>query len=923
MSEDSNITPRQFTPRARQVVDLSQRFARMNSKSCVGTEHLLIAILKSKTAISKNFLEKQNVDVDTLVSDIIGRLSKKPKEVPPDSGEPLPYSARARMVIALSLKEALSLGFQFIGVEHLFLAILKEDGGIAADVLREHGITYDAFRKWIYQTLDPRYIPEDTVGEIEGEPGAAGDSAEAGPEDSDAPRGRNRPLNEDERGGRGNGRGSGGRGERTPALKTYGRDLTELARQGRLDPVIGRAREIDRIIQILSRRTKNNPVLIGEAGVGKTAVVEGLAQAIVSGNVPDNLKNSTIIALDLSLLVAGSKYRGQFEERLKSVLKETLDAGNIILFIDEIHTMVGAGAGEGTMDAANIMKPALSRGEIQAIGATTMNEYRKSIEKDSALERRFQSVILNPPSVEDTIKILEGLKGKYEEYHCVAYPEESIRTAVKLADRYIPARFFPDKAIDVLDEAGARSRVHLEHRLPDVSGLDAAIKKAEEEKLDAAMKQDFEGAARFRDKQVELEKQRAGILGQWEKSSDHTRRVISPDDMRAVVASMTGIPLTRMEEKEVERLVKMEDNLRKEIIGQDEAIHAVCRALRRSRADLKDPRRPIGSFLFLGPTGVGKTYLAKKLAESMFGDADALIRIDMSEYMDKYNVSRLVGAPPGYVGYEEGGQLTEKIRRRPYSVVLLDELEKAHPDVSNILLQIFEEGQLTDGLGRTVSFRNAVIVMTSNAGAQRFSKPASLGFGAGDEEAENAGMRERILEIAKKTFRPEFLNRLDDIIVFRSLGRDDIRKVIDLEVSVIAKRLAAKGRELFLTPAALDYVLEKAYSTDFGAREVRRVIEQQIEDPLADQILLQKEGSETARIVVDHPEGATSLAFSFLPALKAPERPSIVEIDENGKAPAEKAEPEPVPAPAVEEDAAAPKKQRRKPRGHKTPEESK
>ena len=888
MAEENDITPRQFTPRARQVVDLAQRLARTYGQPFVGTEHLLLAILKTPTGISKNFLEKLDIKVDDLMADLTHRLVPE-GDVNPDSQTPLPQSARTKKVLLMALKEALSLGFHFIGIEHILLAILHDGGGLAAELLASHGIHYGDLRKWIFQTLDPRFVPEDTADEVE-------DRNDNPPSDEkkDEEKKEQNFLNDVlDQGGRrkrpGNREpdddddhfrsrpGQGGGRERMAALKTYGRDLTELARQGKLDPVIGRTAEIDRVIQILSRRTKNNPVLIGEAGVGKTAIVEGLAQVIVDGKVPDRLSKSVVIALDLTLLVAGSKFRGQFEERLKAVIKETQDAGNVILFLDEIHTMVGAGAGEGSMDAANIMKPALSRGEIQVVGATTMNEYRKSIEKDSALERRFQSVLVNPPSMEDTIKILEGLKGKYEEYHNVVYPEETIRTAVKLAERYLPARFFPDKAIDVLDEAGARSKIHLERRLPDLTELDRQIAEAEKAKLDAAMKQDFEVAANCRDKEKKLLAQKDAIVNQWQNAEGGSRRVLGPEDIRAVVASMTGIPLTRMAEKEVERLVKMEENLRTTIIGQDEAIHAVCRALRRSRADLKDPRRPIGSFLFLGPTGVGKTYLAKKLAESMFGDADALIRIDMSEYMDKYNVSRLVGAPPGYVGYEEGGQLTEKIRRRPYSVVLLDELEKAHPDVSNILLQIFEEGQLTDGLGRTVSFRNAIIVMTSNAGAQRFSKPASLGFGGADAEADAAGMKERIMEIARKTFRPEFLNRLDDIVVFRSLAKEDIRRVIDLEVSVIAKRLEAKERQLSLTPAALDFVLEKAFNTDFGAREVRRVIEQSIEDPLAEEILLQGEEAKIARILVDLDAEQKKLSFAFLPKEEKKEAPSLVQ----------------------------------------------
>ena len=863
---DESLNQSSLTPRAKQVVDLSARLARTYGQNYVGVEHLLLAILKSPNAstFAQSFLKSLGVDAEAVCAELLLEL-KKPENASASSSpsNKLELSLRARRVLQISVAEAVSLGFHFIAIEEILLAILKEGGSPSAKILGSHGVTYDALRKWVYKSLDPRYVPEDTADDVEKGP----DDARNDSGDNQPPQRRKRSMDREDASVEEGARPGGGRGQqgRMNALKTYGRDLTELARQGKLDPVVGRAQEIQRVIQILSRRTKNNPVLIGEAGVGKTAIVEGLAQAIVEGRVPENLSNDVVVALDLTLLVAGSKYRGQFEERLKSVLKETQDAGNVILFLDEIHTMVGAGAGEGTMDAANIMKPALSRGEIQAIGATTMNEYRKSIEKDAALERRFQSVLVNPPTAEDTVKILEGLKPKYEEYHGVVYPEESIRLAVRLADRYIPARFFPDKAIDVLDEAGARSRIHPERHRPDTTAIDQELEELRTKKLDAVMREDFVQAGDFRQREKDLQTKREELLNQWKSEKVQDRKVITGDDIRAVVASMTGIPLTRMAEEEVRRILKMEEELQKTIIGQDQAIQTVCRALRRSRADLKDPRRPIGTFLFLGPTGVGKTYLAKKLAEAMFGDPDALIRIDMSEYMDKYNVSRLVGAPPGYVGYEEGGQLTEKIRRRPYSVVLLDELEKAHPDVSNILLQIFEEGQLTDGLGRTVSFRNAIIVMTSNAGAQRFSRPSSLGFSAGDPAQEESGMRDRILEIAKKTFRPEFLNRLDDIVVFRSLQRDDIRRVIDLEVGTIAKRLAAKGHELTLTPAAKDYLLEKAFSTDFGAREVRRVIEQRVEDPLADELLLRQDGAEFSGIQVDRLPGEDKFSFEFLP----------------------------------------------------------
>ena len=908
MSSEENKRPSAFTPAARQVLDRMQNLARTNGQSFVGVEHLLLSILTTNSSAVNRYLEGLHVDVKELISELASAVSAAGEGGAPVSSEgPLPFSLRLeKRVLPLAEGQAKSLGYCYIGIDHLLLAILKEGKSRAAECLARRGVTFEGFRRWIYDSLDPSFIPEDTTEEVENNDSPASENPKDSREETEGQEGPDVPEEREERPprrrhGLGQDReepvdpqGRGGGRERMRALNTYGRDLTALARQGKLDPVVGRTAEIERAIQILSRRTKNNPVLIGEAGVGKTAIVEGLAQAIVEGRVPENLASASVVALDLTLMVAGTRYRGQFEERLKTLLKEVREAKNVILFVDEIHTLVGAGSAEGTMDAANIMKPTLARGEVQAIGATTMKEYHKSIEKDPALERRFQPILVNPPSAEDTVRILQGLKPKYEEYHGVTYPEEAIRLAVKLAERYIPSRFFPDKAIDVLDEAGARSRIQFQRRMPDFTALDKELEQVNKEKVEASLREDLDEAGRCLARAKELEREKQELLDQWKEGEARQKRVLGTDDIRAVVSSMTGIPLTRMAEKEAQRILKLEGELRKAIIGQDEAVHAVCRALRRSRADLKDPRRPIGSFLFLGPTGVGKTYLAKKLAEAIFGDEDALIRLDMSEYMEQHSVARMVGAPPGYVGYDEGGQLTEKVRRRPYSVVLLDELEKAHPDVCNILLQIFEEGQLTDGQGRTVSFRNCIVIMTSNAGAARLNRPSSLGFGAGDAMLEESGRQERTLETAKKVFRPEFLNRLDALVVFRSLQKEDIRQVIDLEVGVIAGRLAAKGRQLELSPAALEFLMERAYSPEFGAREVRRVIEQQVEDPLAEQLLLQLEGTEHTRILADIAPDGKELAFTFLPPADAV--PGMAAPAEVGEA----------PRPPAQEGAAAP-----------------
>ena len=625
---------------------------------------------------------------------------------------------------------------------------------------------------------------------------------------------------------------------KTPALKAFGRDLTELARKGELDPVIGRKNEIRRVIQILCRRTKNNPVLIGEAGVGKTALVEGLAQEIVSGNVPEILAEKKVITLDLALMVAGTKYRGQFEERIKAVMDEIKRAKNIILFIDELHTIVGAGAAEGAMDASNIFKPALSRGELQCVGATTLNEYRKYIEKDSALDRRFQSVKVEAPSVDDTILILKGIRSKYEDHHKATFSDKSLEAAAKLSDRYITGRFLPDKAIDVMDEAGSRARIGALVRPPDVENLTKEIEGICGQKEKAIAEQHFEEAAKFRDQEKQLRAKQEHITEQWKKTRDEKRIAIDEDLMMQVVADWTGIPLSRMEKKENEKLLSMEFELQKAVIGQDIASVSVARALRRSRADLKDPRRPIGSFLFVGPTGVGKTMLAKQLALQMFGNQDALIQIDMSEYMEKFAVSRLVGSPPGYVGYEEGGQLTEAVRRKPYAVILFDEIEKAHPDALQLLLQIMEDGRLTDSLGRVVDFRNTIIIMTSNVGAQLLQRQTSMGFAAAGSSFNDAEkMREKVLEEAKRVFKPEFLNRISDIIFFRPLDKADLIKIVELETAQFAKRLTDRKIALEFTQGAKDLLIEKGYDEKYGARPLRRAVEHYLEDPLAEALL--------------------------------------------------------------------------------------
>ncbi len=799
-----------FTPRAQQVLALARKEADRFNHSYVGTEHLLLGLIKLGQGVAINVLERMGLELEAVRMEVEKEVGSGP---PQKATGNIPYTPRVKKVLALANKEAKALNHSYVGTEHLLLGLLREGEGVAARVLKRLDVDIQRTRNEILAEIDPNFSPEDQDDD---------DDMDDGPFEDEGP--ASGPESEGK--------------TKTPALKAFGRDLTKIAREGGLDPVIGREPEIERVIQILCRRTKNNPVLIGEAGVGKTAIVEGLAQEIASGNVPEILRDKRVVTLDLALMVAGTKYRGQFEERIKAVMDEIRKVKNVILFIDELHTIVGAGSAEGAMDASNIIKPALSRAELQCVGATTLNEYRKYIEKDSALERRFQQVKVEEPSVGDAIKILEGLQEKYESHHKAKFTPEAIDAAVKLTARYLTARYLPDKAIDVLDEAGARARIGTMTRPVEIKQLEARIEQINRDKLAAISEQNFETAAALRDDEKNAKKELEETLKNWRASSEEKIVTVTDDDIMAVVSKWTGVPLRRMEEKEAEKLLKMDQELKGRVIGQDEAVIAISKALRRSRADLKDPRRPIGSFLFLGPTGVGKTYLARNLAEFMFGDADALIQIDMSEYMEKFTSSRLIGSPPGYVGYEEGGQLSEAVRRRPYSVVLFDEVEKAHPDVMNLLLQILEEGTITDSLGRKIDFRNTIIIMTSNVGASTIKRQTSLGFGAMTEDAADfEGMKGKILEEAKKHFRPEFLNRLDDLVVFHMLEKKDLNQIVDLEVNKLIKRLAEKEIVLTLTAEARDFLSEKGFDPSYGARPMRRAVERFLEDPLAEAVL--------------------------------------------------------------------------------------
>jgi len=797
-----------FTPRAQQVLALSRKEADRFNHNYVGTEHLLLGLIKLGQGVAVNVLQKMGLDLETVRQEVEKQVGSGQENKM--SGN-IPYTPRVKKVLALAGKEAKALQHSYVGTEHILLGLLREGEGVAAQVLKNLEVDLDRTRNEVLKELDPNFNPaeegdEGVESEAEGEEAAAGSA-------------------------------SSRKEAKTPALKAFGRDLTEIAAKGELDPVIGRSEEIERVIQILCRRSKNNPVLIGEAGVGKTAIAEGLAQEIVAGNVPELLAGKRVITLDLALMVAGTKYRGQFEERIKAVMDEIRKNKNIILFIDELHTIVGAGSAEGAMDASNIIKPALSRGELQCIGATTLNEYRKYIEKDSALERRFQSVKVEAPSVEDTILILKGLRPKYEAHHKAVITDAALEAAAKLSDRYLTGRFLPDKAIDVMDEAGSRARIGVMTRPPSTKELEAEIDRIRGEKEAAIKAQDFEKAAALRDTEKKAKEDLETSLAAWRKERDEREVVVGDEEIMHVLSKWTGVPLNRMEQKETQKLLAMEEDLKKRVIGQDEAVHAISKALRRSRADLKDPRRPIGSFIFLGPTGVGKTFLARSLAEFMFGDPDAIIQIDMSEYMEKFTSSRLIGSPPGYVGYEEGGQLSEAVRRRPYSVVLFDEIEKAHPDVMHLLLQILEEGTVTDSLGRKIDFRNTIIILTSNVGAELIKKQTTLGFGAPKHDEGYDTMQGKIMEETKRVFKPEFLNRLDDIIVFHTLSKEMLTRIVDLEVAKVASRIKDKEIILTLDAASHEFLIEKGYDPTYGARPMRRAVERYLEDPMAEEIL--------------------------------------------------------------------------------------
>ncbi|NSW76719.1 MAG: ATP-dependent Clp protease ATP-binding subunit [Candidatus Atribacteria bacterium] len=784
-----------YTERARKVIILAQDEAIRLKHNHIGTEHLLLGLLREREGIAARILESFDISLDLVRSELESLVEKTEYQ----GSKEVAFTPRAKRVLELALDETRRLGHNYVGTEHILLGILREGEGVGAQILRNLGLDIETVRSKLYEILNEGSSRSENAPEY--------------------------PSYKD-------------RESRTPILDEFSRDLTHLAMEKKLDPVIGREKEIERVIQILSRRTKNNPVLIGEPGVGKTAIVEGLAQKIIKGEVPEILKGKRVVSLDLAAIVAGTKYRGEFEKRLKKIISEIVQTKEVVLFIDEVHTLVGAGAAEGAIDAANILKPALARGELQAIGATTITEYRKYIEKDSALERRFQPVYVDEPSVEVTVEILRGIKDRYEEHHRVVISEEAIEAAVRLSQRYIADRYLPDKAIDVMDEASSRVRLRVTVLPEDLKILEREIEEVRKKKEKAVKNQDFEGAACYRDEEESLKRKYRERKETWLKEVDSSRPVVTEEDIAAVVSSWTGIPVFRLAMEEQERLVHMEEEIHRRIVGQEEAVKAVCKAIRRSRAGLKDPRRPIGSFIFLGPSGVGKTELAKALAEFLFGKEDALIILDMSEYMEKFTVSRLVGSPPGYVGYEEGGQLTEKVRRRPYSVVLFDEIEKANPDIFNILLQIMEEGRLTDAQGRVIDFKNTIVIMTSNLGARMIANQANIGFGGKQEEGLSyQEIKQKVMEEVKKTFTPEFLNRVDELIVFRPLKPREVEQIVDLLMKDTRNRLKEKNMDIEITPEVRSFIAKEGYDPNFGARPLRRAIQRILEDPLSDLML--------------------------------------------------------------------------------------
>ena len=816
--------PNNFTPRAVEAINQSQKEARQMNHDYVGTEHLLLGLLKLNQGIAVSVLQKLGASFEDIKKAIHKELEDADTQTSPKNEIPT-ATPRLERVFRLAEKEAKEMGHSYIGTEHLLLGLLAEGDGLAVYVLNQLDIDLELAREEILAELDPNYNKKEPVS--------------AGPPKQNTTKKSNK---------------------KTPNLKAYGRNLTDEATEHKLDPVVGRANEIERVIQILCRRSKNNPVLVGEAGVGKTAIAEGLALEIVEGRVPDILKDKKIIALDMALMVAGTKYRGQFEERLKGVMKEIEENKNVILFIDEMHTIVGAGSAEGTMDASNMIKPALSRGLLQCIGATTVTEYRKYIEKDSALERRFQQVAIEPPTVKDTITILKGIRPKYEQHHKAIFSDEALEEAAVLSDRYITNRFLPDKAIDLMDEAGSKARIAAMVKQPDTKEQEESIKRIDVQKVEAIKNQEFEKAALLRDEEHKLKDKLEQAQKEW-KESQHERQInVTHEDIAYVLSKWTGIPVTKINQDESVKLLGMHKTLEEHVVGQKEAVEAIVKSIKRARVNLKDPNRPIGSFLFLGPTGVGKTFLTRTVAEYMFGSKDCLIQFDMSEYMDKISLTRLIGAAPGYIGYEEGGQLTEQVRRRPYSVVLFDEIEKAHSDVVNILLQILEQGNVTDSLGRKIDFRNTIIIMTSNLGADLIKKQTTMGFGATVAENDTQeDTRQKMSEEAKRHFKPEFINRLSDIIVFRSLNKEDIAKIAKLEIAKVAERLKEKNIELSVDGKVQDFLFEKGYSEKYGARQLRRAIEKYIEDPLADCLLEGKftNGSKVKATIKD-----TEVVFS-------------------------------------------------------------